>query len=101
MKNDTIVTSEEWLERGKWTKFLMSLPLGKSRTFKFEPIGEYRLQLIRVTAAGMSNNKNCDRQFSIIVDADREYFTITTKSKNNGQENTNPRAAGDGYPSED
>lgn len=80
---DTNVTSEEWLARKKWTKFLMSLPLGKSRTFEVEPVGERYLHLIRVTAAAMSNNDNCDRKFSVITDADRKYFTVTTSRKSN------------------
>lgn len=83
---DTNITSEEWLARKKWTKFLMSLPLGKSRTFEVEPVGEHHLHLIRVTAAAMSNNDNCDRKFSVITDADRKYFTVTTSRKSN--ENT-------------
>ena len=87
---DTNVTSEEWLARGKWTKFLMSLPLGKSRIFPIGDIGERNLQIIRVTAAAMSNNDNCDRQFAFLVDADRKYFTVTTNTKqSNVQANPN------------
>lgn len=82
---DTNVTSEEWLARKKWTKFLMSLPLGKSRTFEVVLVGEHHLHLIRVTAAAMSTSDTCDRKFSVITDAERKYFTITTSRKTNDQ----------------
>lgn len=78
------IPPEGWLERGKWTKFLMSLPLGKPRTF---PIDDYRLSLIRITASGISNNEASDRRFTIILDRETMMFTITANKKQDDQAN--------------
>ena len=78
------ITPEEWLERGKWTKFLMSLPLGKPRVF---PIDDYRLSLIRITAAGISNSEGGDRRFTINLDRLSMMFTIVANKKQDEQAN--------------
>lgn len=78
------ITPEEWLSGGKWTKFLMSLPLGKPRTF---PIDDYRLSLIRITASGISNDEGSDRRFTINLDRSSMLFTIIATKKQNEQAN--------------
>ena len=75
---EKIITPEEWLERGKWTKFLMSLPLGKPRTFQ---IDDYRLSLIRITASGISNDEESDRRFTINLDRSSMMFTVVATRK--------------------
>ena len=73
-------TPKEWLEMGKWTRFLQSLPNGQS-TFDIAPVGEYSLMKIRATASSLS-----DRQYTITVDKNREHFVIKV-SKNDDQAN--------------
>ena len=74
------ITPEEWLARGKWTKFLMSLPFGQT-TVEMEKVGEYSLQILRVTASGLTNSADCQRTFSVTVDNSRKYFTVKVERK--------------------
>lgn len=71
---------EDWLGKGKWTKFLMSLPLGQT-TIEMTKVGEYVLPIIRVTASGLTNNEDCDRGFSLTVDRDRRYLAVKAWKK--------------------
>ena len=80
MTTEEKITPKEWLEKGKWTKFLQSLPNGQS-TFEVALVGEYSLMKIRATASALS-----DRKYTITVDNNREHFVIRV-SKNDDQEN--------------
>lgn len=80
MTTEEKINPKEWLEKGKWTKFLQSLPNGQS-TFEVALVGEYSLMKIRATASALS-----DRKYTITVDNNREHFVIRV-SKNDDQEN--------------
>jgi len=75
MTTEEKTTPKEWLEMGKWTKFLQSLPNGQS-TFDIAPVGEYSLMKIRATASNLS-----DREYTITVDKNREHFVIKVSKK--------------------
>lgn len=82
MTSEEKITPKEWLEKGRWTKFLQSLPNGQS-TFDIAPVGEYSLMKIRATASGLS-----DRKYTITVDSNREHFVIKVSKKDDTKTST-------------
>lgn len=79
VKDYSLRTADEWFEKGKWTGFLMTLPLNKTRTYECKKIGS--LVSIRSTASILSNNVNCDRVFKVSIDFDKHTVTITPNKK--------------------
>ena len=84
-KDYSAKTAEEWLRDGKWTGFLMRVPLNKPKGYPCSNAND--LQVIRVTASQLNNNPNCDRSFVVVVDYDTKVVTITATLKNDGKEN--------------
>jgi hypothetical protein len=75
----SVKTAKEWFDEGRWTAFLMSVPLGKAKGY---PCGDAnKLMSIRVTASTLNNNPDCDRRFKVTADFDTKVITITATKK--------------------
>lgn len=72
-------TAMEWLADRKWTGFLMRLPLGKTKGYPCKNAND--AMSIRATASTLSNNPECDRRFSVVVDFDTKVVTVTAYPK--------------------
>lgn len=79
-KDYSAKTAREWFEDGKWTAFLMSVPIGKPKGYPCDDAN--KLMSIRVTASMLNNNPECDRIFKITADFDTKVITITANKKN-------------------
>ena len=73
-------TAKEWFDEGKWTAFLMSVPIGKAKGYPCEDAN--KLMSIRVTASMLNKNPDCDRVFKITADFDTKVVTVTANKKN-------------------
>lgn len=72
-------TAMEWLAERKWTGFLMRIPLDKTKGYPCQNAND--VMSIRATASTLSNNKECDRRFTVIADFDTKIVTITATKK--------------------
>ena len=79
IKDYSIKTAKEWFDEGRWTAFLMSIPLGKAKGYPCEDAN--KLMSIRVTASTLNNNPDCDRSFKVTADFDTKVITITATKK--------------------
>ena len=75
-------TAKEWLAEGKWTAFLMQVPLGGAKPYMVGDAND--LNCIRTTAAILNKNPECDRMFSLGVDFDTKVISVTATLKENG-----------------
>lgn len=75
-------TAMEWLAERKWTGFLMRLPLNKSKGYPCQNAND--AMSIRATASMLTNNPECDRKFSVVVDFDTKVVTVTASLKEDG-----------------
>ena len=82
IKDYSAKTAMEWLAERKWTGFLMRLPLNKTKGYPCQNAND--AMSIRATASALSNNRDCDRKFSVIVDFDTKVVTVTATLKDNG-----------------
>lgn len=72
-------SAQEWLSEGKWTAFLMRVPLNKTRGYLCNSAND--ICSIKVIASLLSNRPDCDRKFSITPDWDTKILTITASKK--------------------
>lgn len=84
IKDYSVKTAMEWLAERKWTGFLMRLPLNKTKGYPCQNAND--AMSIRATASALSNNPDCDRRFSVIVDFDTKVVTVTATLKGNGND---------------
>ena len=75
----TNTTAEAWLEKRKWKKFLLAIPLNKTKGYPFAAAND--LNVVRVRAYQLNADTTCDRKFSVIVDFDTKVATITATLK--------------------
>jgi len=71
--------AEDFLQKRAWKRFLMALPLGKTKGYPFQSAND--LNTIRVRATQLNGDEACDRKFSVIVDFDTKVATITAFKK--------------------
>lgn len=83
-KDYSVKTAMEWLTERKWTGFLMRLPLNKTKGYPCQNAND--AMSIRATASALSNNPDCNRKFSVIVDFDTKVVTVTATLKDNGND---------------
>ncbi len=73
-------TAKEWLAEGKWTAFLMSVPLDKPMGYPCADSNH--IMRIRVTASMMNKDPKVDRSFKVTADFDTKVITVTATNKN-------------------
>ena len=78
-KNYSGKTAQEWLSQGKWTAFLLQVPLDKAKGYLCNSAND--IDKIKVTASTLSKREDCDRRFSITPDFDTRVVTVTAKLK--------------------
>lgn len=71
--------AEDYLQKRAWKKFLMSLPIGKTKGYPFQSAND--LTTIRVRAAQLNKTEDCDRRFAVSIDFDTKVATITANNK--------------------
>lgn len=71
--------SEDYLTKRAWKKFLMSLPIGKTKGYPFQSAND--LNTIRVRATQLNSDDDCPKKFSVAIDFDTKIATITTSNK--------------------
>ena len=69
----------DYLEAGKWGKFLMSVPVGTPRGYVLKDAN--KVQIIRIRASQMSKNPDCDRTFLIGFTEESGVLTVTATIK--------------------
>jgi len=72
-------TAMEWLSEGKWTGFLMRIPINKTKGYPCRNAND--AMSIRSTASQLNNDPECDRKFSVVVDFDTKIITVTASEK--------------------
>ena len=70
---------EELLQKRAWKKFLMAIPMNKSKGYPFESAND--LNTIRVRATQLNKDVACERKFSVTIDFDTKVATITVTPK--------------------
>ena len=78
-KNYSGKTAQEWLSEGKWTAFLMRVPLNKTRGYLCNSAND--IYSIKVIASILSNKPDCDRKFSLTPDWNTKILTVTATKK--------------------
>ena len=68
----------EYLEAKKWGKFLLAVPPGAPRGYNVER--EY-VQIIRIRATQISNDKDCDRTITINYNDESGVLVVTSTLK--------------------
>ena len=72
-------TADEWFSMCRWTGFLMTLPLNKTKSYLCEKASN--LMSIRATASKLSNSKECDRVFRVSANFDKNEIIVTANKK--------------------
>ena len=78
-KNYLEKTAQQWLVAGKWTAFLMRVPLNRTTAYTCDNANY--IERIKVTASQLSNNPDCDRRFSISANLDMKSIAIKATLK--------------------
>ena len=78
-KDYSAKTAKEWLAEGKWTAFLMSVPIDKAVGYPCDDSNF--IMRIRVTASMLNKDEECDRRFKVTADFDTRIVTITATRK--------------------
>ena len=76
-------TAIEWLSLGKWTGFLMRIPIDREMSYQCKDAND--LYSIRVRASQLSKSEKCDRSFEVKLDFDEKLVVVTAKQKTNDQ----------------
>lgn len=74
-----LINAQHWLDKRKWKKFLMSIPEGKAQAYLLGSAND--LFTLRVRAAQLNNDSQCERQFSVVIDFDNKLATVTATKK--------------------
>lgn len=72
-------TAEEWFAAGKWTGFLMRVPLNKALGYICKR--DKDVSSIRTIASIMNNDADCPRKFEIVANFDTMVVTVTATLK--------------------
>lgn len=75
----TETSAETWLAARKWKKFLMAIPLNKTKGYPFASAND--LATIRIRATQLNKDSACDRKFSVVLDFDTKIAIITATLK--------------------
>jgi hypothetical protein len=78
-EKDKHIKWDEWLKRKRWTNFLLTIPLDKTKGYPFENGND--LTTIRVIASQMNSSRSCDRRFVVEIDFKTSIATITASLK--------------------
>lgn len=68
-------TADEWFGLGKWTGYLMTLPVGKTDGRVCKTVRD--ILSLRATATMLTKNQDCDREFDVRMDVNKRIITIT------------------------
>jgi hypothetical protein len=72
-------TADEWFELGKWTGYLMTLPIGKTDGRVCYTVRD--LLSLRATATMLTKKPECERAFDVNVDIEKKIVTVTPSLK--------------------
>lgn len=70
---------EELLQKRKWKKFLLAIPLNKPKGYSFLDAND--MNTIRVRATQLNKDTSCERKFSVSLNLDTKIATITASNK--------------------
>ena len=78
-KDYSVKTAKEWLSEGKWTGFLMRVPIGDPKGYLCGNAND--LNCIRSTAAILNSDPDCERRFYVSADFDTKVVTVQASLK--------------------
>ena len=70
---------EELLQKRKWKKFLLAIPLNKPKGYSFLDAND--MNTVRVRATQLNKDAACERKFSVSLNLDTKIATITASIK--------------------
>ncbi len=72
-------TADEWFVLGKWTGYLMTLPIGKTDGRVCDTVRD--ILSLRATATMLTKKQECDREFDVRIDLEKRIVTVTPSIK--------------------